>query len=346
MKVCVFGAGGIGSYLAANLAETGGIEVSAVGRGDHLAAIRRDGVRLVTEATERIVRLDAAEEDPTRLPHQDIVFVTLKAQSLPAVAANIRGLLKPDGHAVFVVNGIPWWWNHGLAAEGGPLPRLDPDGRLWNELGPQRAVGCVVYSANSITAPGTVTHLGNNRWVLGEPDGVASARVARTAAVLSQAGLQAEVSGDLRLHVWKKLLRNAPFNALCALTRLAAHEFDAVPPLADLAQTATDEVIQVARAKGWTLPPTSARDVIDSGGLVNGSPKGSSAAIRPSMLTDVLLGRSLEIEAIIGQVQQFGREARVPTPTLDALYALLAGIDLHNQTSAREGSRPQAATAA
>jgi 2-dehydropantoate 2-reductase len=332
MRVCVFGAGAVGSYLAAKMAGSGQFEVSAVGRGEHLRAIRRDGIRLISDDGEQVVPLAAAEEDSRKLPPQDLVFVTLKAPSQPGAAEALHALLKPEGHAVFVANGVPWWWNYGLGTGATSLPRLDPEGLLWNRLGPQRAIGCIVYSGNHVTAPGTVRHQSNNRWVIGEPDGATTPRLALTAEALRTGGLNAEITDDLRLFVWRKLLRNTPFNTLAALTRLTVENFVHVPELLELAQTITDEIIQIAGAMGWQLPPTRALEVIEAGGRVGPEAQGAPAKpIRPSMLIDVVAGRSMELEALVGQVRQFAREVQAPTPGLDAIYPILAGIDLYNQ---------------
>lgn len=326
MDICVYGAGSIGGYLAARLAEAHTHRISVVARGPHLEAIRQYGLQLVCPERTRHVRFAAAEELPDRLPQQDIVFLTLKAHSQPGVAAALKALLKPDGHAVFVTNGVPWWWNHGLtAALSRPMRpmRVDPQGQLWEGLGPERALGCVVYSINEVTAPGTVVHRGNNRWVVGEPCNVLSTRLQATAEMMLQAGLKAETSTDLRHDIWKKLLRNTPFNTLCALTQLTADQFAHQPQLVALAQTLTDEVVQVARAKGWELPAARAADVVASGGAISGT----SARGTPSMLQDVIAGRPMEVEAIVGQVQDFAREEDVSTPALDMVYTLLSALN-------------------
>ena len=333
MNICVFGAGSIGGYLAACLAQTQQHSVSVVARGAHLDAIRRDGLKLVTPGGIEHVRFAHAEERPERLPPQDIVFVTLKAHSLPGVAMELRALLKPEGYAVFVTNGVPWWWGHGIKAASARPMQVDEQVSLANALEGSRAVGCVVYSINEVTEPGTVVHRGNNRWILGEPSNELSTRLRNTVDLMNSAGLLAEGTDDLRLHIWKKLLRNVPFNPLCALARLSAGEFAQVPELVTTAQLLTDEVIIVARAKGWELPASRASDVVASGGAINGTPTGG----RSSMHQDVLANRPLEVEAILGQVQQFAREEDVPTPTLDVICAITRGLDLSIRRTSETG---------
>jgi 2-dehydropantoate 2-reductase len=258
------------------------------------------------------------------LPPQDIVFVTLKAHQLPAAAASLRALLKPTGHAVFVTNGVPWWWNYGLQGSAPSTMRVDPEGLLWNTFGPERALGCVVVCANEVIAPGKVLHRANNNWTIGEPNNEVTARLTATVELMQPAGLNAQVSTDLRQQVWLKLLRNAPFNPLGALTRLGAGQFAEEPALLVVAQAITDEVVSVARACGYELPAAKAIDVIASGGSVGGK---RAVGVKTSMLQDALAGRPMEVEAVIGQVQQFALERKIPTPALDIIYGLIRGLN-------------------
>lgn len=324
MDICVYGAGAIGGYLAARLAGIPGHRVSVVARGPHLEMIRDRGLELIEPEGTRTVRFAAAESSPAKLPPQDIVYVTLKAYSVPGIADELRELLKPDGHAVFVVNGIPWWWCYGLGSSQYVATQVDPEGRLWKRLGPSRAVGCVVYSLNEVTSPGTVVHRANNRWIVGEPNNQTTPRLTTTAEVLIAAGLKAEVSNDLRQHIWDKLLRNTPFNPLAALTRLNTDQMSRHPGLIELAQAITDEVVEVARAKGWHVSPALAAQVLTAGGALGGA---RVTGTKPSMLQDALGGRRMEVDAIVSQVSQFAHEESISTPALDSLLALLRGLD-------------------
>jgi 2-dehydropantoate 2-reductase len=254
VKICIYGAGGVGSYLAVMFAQSGLCEVSVIARGKNLDAICRDGLALESEAGCFRIHSANCVANARELPQQDFVFVTVKAHDLPAIAHEIDSLVAPGGAAIFANNGIPWWWNHGLERGDGPLPTVDPDGRLWKLLGPEKAIGCVLYSANELISPGKVRHLGNNRWLVGEPTGVRSRRILTLTELMQGAGLHADIAEDLRLAIWTKLLRNAPFNSLCALTRLTADQFRSVPELSQLAQGMIDEVVAIAASKGWTLP--------------------------------------------------------------------------------------------
>ncbi len=325
MQACVFGAGAIGSLLASHLMRAGGAEVSVVARGDHLRAIAAHGVKVVSPEGECVHRPAAATDRADTLPPQDIVFVTLKAMAQSPCAGQIAALLKPSGHAVFASNGIAWWWQHGLpGASASPL--VDPGGALWRLLGPERALGCVVYSANELIAPGVVRHHGNNRWVLGEPAGAHSERLARTVDLMRRGGLGAEASLDIRGALWAKLLRNVTSNALCALTRLPIDGLAADADLMDMASRLIDEVVRIARAHGSDIAgqadPTRA-----SLRLGGGRPGAPFTGVKPSMLQDVLAGRPIEVEAIVGQVQLLARETATPCPVIDAMLPLLRGLD-------------------
>jgi 2-dehydropantoate 2-reductase len=328
MDICVFGAGALGGNLASCLAETGAHRVSIITRGAHLAAIRERGLEFSSpgKATRRVV-FAAAEDSARRLPPQDIVFVTLKAHSLPTAAADICALLKPDGHAVFVTNGIPWWW-HYRTRDSRPQPmRVDPNGELWKKLHPSRALGGVAYSGNVLKAPGVVVHLTNNRWTLGEPTNERSPRLAATVELMNAAGLNAEASTDLRGEVVKKLIRNASLNPMAALTRLSADRFYDEPTLVELGQQLMNEIVNVVRAKGYNLPDNNVNEVIRPGGVVPVAGGASIKGAKASMLQDALSGRPMEVEALVGQVQQFAREENVATPALDIVYALLRGLN-------------------
>jgi 2-dehydropantoate 2-reductase len=313
MKICIFGAGAIGGRVAVHLISAGASEVSLVGRGAHLEAIRARGLTLVTGGREMKAKPAAATDDPATLPPQDLVLVTLKAHAVPAAAAAVSRLIEPRGTAVFLLNGVPWWWNHGLPANKGALPLLDPEAALWDRLR-TRTLGCVVNGPCEVTEPGVVVHTTGNRWTLGEPDGSASERLARVVDLFGKSGLVADAN-DLRSEVWRKLSGNAANNTVSALSRLTAAEFSAIPELQRLSAGVARETLDVAAALGWDLRG-------ESKGEGGGRPK-----FRTSMLQDVFAGRPLEVEALVGQTQAFAREASVSTPVIDGIVPLLRGLD-------------------
>lgn len=328
MKVCIFGAGAIGGYVGARLLKAGGHEVSVLARGAHLQAMRSQGLRLITPTEDFVVHPHMATDQASDLPQQDLVLVTLKAQALPAIADALAGLLKPDGQAVFINNGIPWWWTSGTP-NAQPLPLLDPAGRLQRALPEHQVIGGVVYSANSVVEPGVVRHTANNQWIIGQPNGEQSPQLGAIVQLLRQAGLNAESSSHIRHWVWKKLLRNAAMNSLCALTRVSVDQLAHAPDMLALYHQLVEEVAAVAAAQGHDLRDevATAKRVPQLGAAIDGT---ASARIKPSMLQDVEAGRSMEVEAILGQVQAFAREHQINTPVLDSVVPLLRTLNSRN----------------
>ena len=320
MRVCVFGAGAVGGYLAARLTHAGSHEIAVIARGENLRAIQSNGLKLISPQEEFIVHPHAVTDRAQDLPPQDVVIVTLKAHSQPSAAKDIASLLAPRGTAVFANNGIPWWWG------AAPLPLLDPDAALWTNVRPERAIGCVVYSANEVVQPGVVRHTANNLWLLGEPTAVRSQRLLAIERLMGDAQLNAQAVTDIRDRIWAKLLRNAPLNSLCALTRLGVDELAHDPRLQAMCNAVIDEIAAIAAAGGTDLSAAidDAKAVLQLGGAIDG---GKAGNIRPSMLQDVLNGRTLEVEAILGQVQAFAHASGTPCPVLDTLVPLVRGLD-------------------
>jgi 2-dehydropantoate 2-reductase len=313
MKVCVYGAGAIGGHVAVRLVK-GGAAVSVIARGPHLAAIRDRGLQMVAPDETLTVPL-AATDDPAALDVQDVVIVAVKAPALASIAERIAPLLGPDTAVVFAMNGIPWWYYH---AHGGPedgrsIPLLDPDGRLARTVGVTRAVGCVVYSACTVTAPGVV-HVENatNRLVLGEPDGTRSARVEALAEVLVRGGMRIDVTERIRDAVWAKLLLNLGSGMLGVLSASAPREFYREAACQAATRAVVAEAAAVAAAVGCSVSPNA------EGQISNGVKSNH----KTSILQDLELGRPMEIDALYTVPLQMAREAGVATPTLD----LLAGL--------------------
>ena len=319
MKVCIYGAGAVGGHLAARLLANTSAEVSLVVRSAAAPIIRERGLTLRTEGREIFGRPHHVTDDPASLPPQDLVVVTLKAPSQPAVAKEIAGLLAKDGAALFAMNGLPWWWTHGLNDKGA-LDRVDPDGALWREIGGARALGAVVNSSNNVPEPGVIIHAGAKRWAVGEPDNTASPRLRRVIELFAAADLEAVESHDIRRDIWRKLMTNISGNPIAALTRLAGKDAVAVSALDEVAIKLIEEALVVAKAEGCDL----AGEVSPEG--IARPAKGRFPG-KPSMLQDVEAGRALEVEAILGQVQSFARARAIATPTIDTVYALLSGLD-------------------
>ncbi|MGE0873851.1 MAG: ketopantoate reductase family protein [Burkholderiales bacterium] len=316
-RVCIFGAGAIGSWIAARLAAAGN-EVSIVARGPHLDAVRDRGIRL--HADDGIVNARVrASASAAELGEQDVVFVTLKATALRAFADAAAPLLGPDTACVFVQNGVPWWYAHGIAP-GCPAPpdlsALDPSGALRNSIGYARTVGAVAYSPNDLVEPGVVrNHAGSrNMLVVGEPDGRASPRTDALRAMLNGAGLYSPAAPDLRAAIWDKLLLN--FGAtICVPIGEPAEAVARDPALRALRSRMIAEGRAIAAAHGIDVSCAPARP---------GGPQSTAAgAHKPSILQDYELGRPMEVEAILKAPLAFARAARVDAPALEALAAIV-----------------------
>lgn len=314
MRITVFGAGAIGGHLAARLAHAG-LDVSVVARGAQLEAIQKNGLRFINPVQDFTVRV-RARDSAAALGPQDLVISTVKAHSLPAATDSLRALLGPDTPVIYAVNGIPWWYFHKAqgAQAGQQLPRLDPGARLWNDVGVDRAIGCVVQSANEVTAPGVVENRSaDNRFILGEPAGDVSPRLARIVEVLQRAVPEIQATADIRHEIWSKLLLNMSTSPLACLTLSTGRTIATEPALQDLFRRTMAEGAQVASALGVAVATDfEARFV-----------RMRRQSHRSSMLQDLLAGRPLEIDGQLAAVQDVARSLGVATPTFDLLLALL-----------------------
>src|SRR3979411_1058593 len=218
MKICIYGAGAIGGYLGVQLGQAGG-DVSLVARGAHLAAMQANGLKLLI-GDETRVGGPRCPDDPAELGPQDVVIICLKAHSITGVIEAMKPLLGSHTRIVTAVNGIPYWYfyKHGNAYEGSTLESIDPGGQQWRELGPERAIGCIVYPATEIESPGVIRHVYGDRFPLGEPSGEKSSDVERLSALFAEAVLQAPVLARIRVEIWLKLWGNVCLNPISALT--------------------------------------------------------------------------------------------------------------------------------
>jgi 2-dehydropantoate 2-reductase len=321
MRICVYGAGAVGGHLAARLAAAGN-DVSVVTRGPQLEAVRRNGIRLIHGEEEIHGRVKAAEQ-PAELGPQDLVVVTMKANTLFAVAEKIASLLKSDTAVVFAQNGIPWWYevglNAGLAASRPRPPdlsRLDPGGRLKKAVAPERLMGAVIYSANDVVEPGVIRNhtAGNNMLVVGECDDRGSSRISALRAILEKAGISSPPADDIRQAIWNKAVGNLGTSTLALLTGEPLTMVRADPGLRELLERIGSEGKQIAAAHGVDSERAPERP---SGGYKSGN-----ISHKPSMLQDYERGRPMEIESQLATPLAFARQAGVVTPTLDALIPL------------------------
>ena len=315
MRICVFGAGAVGGYLAGFLAR-GGAGVSVVARGAHLAAIRANGLRVEMPDEAITVRLPASD-DPRDLGPQDVVLVTVKAPALPQVAATIAPLLLPDTTVAFVSNGIPWWYffAHGGPMDGRRLPHLDPDDALWRTVGPERVLGGIFWPACSTPAPGVVRLLTGaaGGTVLGEPDGSITPRLAALADGFRAGRLAVRTETNIRALIWQKLAFNLSAGPLCVLSETPVMGTQTEPALVDCSRRMLAEAMALARAMGH--PVDINPDQVEA--------SNRKLAHRPSILQDLTAGRPMEIDALYGVPLEMARSVGVSTPTLDLIVALI-----------------------
>ncbi|MDF1608829.1 2-dehydropantoate 2-reductase [Hoeflea sp. YIM 152468] len=313
MKICVFGAGAIGGYMGAKLAQVGA-DVSLVARGPHLSAMRANGLTLIEENATTNVAVTVSD-DPADLGPQDYVIVTLKAHSVPAIVGKIKPLMGKTTTIVSGVNGVPWWYFHkvGGALEGTRLESVDPGGVQWDGFGPDNVLGCVVYPAAEVIEPGIVKHIEGNRFSLGEPDGSKSERATALSKVLTEAGLKAPVRPKLRDEIWTKLWGNLSFNPISALTHATLDVLCTDPATRLIARNMMLEAQTIAEKLGVRFPVDVDRR-IDGGAAVG--------AHRTSMLQDLDAGRPMEIDALVRSVQELGRITQTPTPITDTVLGL------------------------
>jgi len=315
-KICIYGAGAIGGYVAACL-DRAGADVSLVARGPHLAAIKEQGLILEKEGTQTIHHL-AATDNPAELGVQDYVIIALKAHGIPKIIDQIKPLLGPQTAVVSAVNGLPWWYFYqaqtGTVLDDQPLLAVDPGGRIWQEIGPQRAIGCVVYPACEIARPGVVRHLDGDRFTLGEPSGAASERVKTLSALMIAGGLKAPQKKRIRDEIWIKLWGNCSFNPVSALTGASLDQIGNDPACRQLVWQIMRECQIIGERIGVRFN-VSIEDRIEGAARIIGH--------KPSTRQDIEAGRPLEIDPLVTAVLELADRLDCQAPVLRHITALL-----------------------
>jgi len=314
MKIAVFGAGAIGGFMGAKLA-LAGQDVSLIARGPHLAAMRERGLELRSEGKTQIVR-PRTTDDPREIGPQDYVILSVKAHALPGIADAVQPLLGPKTTLVPAVNGVPWWYfhKHGGPYEGTGLQTVDPGGVLWEKLPPSRVVGCIVYPATEVVAPGVIEHTYSNRFDIGEPDGSKSERAQAFSRAMIEAGLRCPVRTRIRDNLWIKLWGNLSFNMICALTMSDLSSVIADEGTRALARQMMVEAQAVAEKLGVQFP-------LEVDARIAGAAE--VGVHKPSTLVDLERGRPMEIDPLLGAVVEMGRLVKLPTPTCEVVLALV-----------------------
>ncbi len=314
LKICIVGAGAIGGCLGTRLARTGAVSVSALARGATLSALRDHGWRLHDKGQTLVAPAALASDDPKALGPQDLVILTLKAPALLLIAPTLVPLLGPDTVILSAMNGVPWWFSHGLAALGeAPLSSVDPGGVIAAALPAERVVGCVVHMSASTSAPGVAVARMGRRLIIGEPAGGESARVGALGETLTQAGFDVIRSPRIRYEIWYKLWGNMTMNPMSALTGADMGQVLGDPLLRDFSAAAMREAALVGERIGCAV----AESAEDRQQVTR-----KLGAFRTSMLQDVEASRQIELDALVGSVREMAARVGVATPMIDALFGL------------------------
>lgn len=320
MKIAIIGAGAIGGYVGVKLA-LAGEDLTFIVRGANLRAIRSAGMKLVMQdGTEHVASNVRATDSYDDAGVQDVVIVALKAHQLDAVADNIGKLVGPDTVIVTMQNGIPYWYfhKHGGELEGRQVVSVDPTGELARKIAVDKVIGCVVYPASELIAPGVVRHIEGDRFPLGELDGTSSERVNRVSACMTNAGFKAPVLDNIRSEIWLKLWGNLTFNPISALSHSTLVDICQYPLTRALAVQMMEEAQAVANRLGIEFRVTLDKRI--AGAEKVGKHK-------TSMLQDIEAGRGSEVDALVGAVVELGRLTDTPTPHIDTVYALVKLLD-------------------
>jgi len=329
MKTAIIGAGAIGGYVGAKLALSGQ-DVTFIVRGANLDAIRRNGIKLIDhDGTEHVARDVKATNDYAAAGPVDVVVLAMKAHQVEAIADELPKLFGPETVIVTMQNGIPFWYFHGHGGKlaGSTVRSVDPTGKLAATIPAERILGCVVYPASELIAPGVVRHIEGERFPLGELDGRVTERVKRVAESFTQAGLKAPVLEDIRAEIWLKLWGNLTFNPISSLAHATLVDICQFPLARELAADMMREAQAVAGKLGIEF-----RVSLDK--RIAGAEKVGKH--KTSMLQDIEAGRAPEIDALVGSVVELGRLTETPTPHIDTVYAL---VKLLAKTMEEEGAQ-------
>ena len=320
MKICVVGAGAIGGLIGVKMA-LAGEEVTLIDVGEHLSAIRSNGLKLImADGAEHVAKDVRATDSFVDAGKQDLVFLALKSHVIASVAKSMQALYGPDTMVVPLQNGLPWWYfhKHGGEYEGHRIEIVDPTGEIGDNISVDRIIGSVVFPAAYIKQPGVIQHVEGNRFPVGELDGRETDRVKLVAETFNKAGLKSFVLDDIRAEIWLKLLGNMSFNPISALTHATLVDICQHPLTRELAAKMMVEAAEIAGKFGISF-----RVSIEK--RIEGAEKVGKH--KTSMLQDVEAGRALELDTLIGAVIELGTLTNTPAPHIEAIYACVKILD-------------------
>jgi 2-dehydropantoate 2-reductase len=315
VRFAVLGAGAIGAYVGAALSR-GGADVTLIARGEHLRAMQERGVRVLSKRGDFTAHPDATD-DLEAIADADVVFVALKAYSLPDIAPRLGRLLAPGAAAIWAQNGVPWWYFQSLPEPLG-LQSVDPGGVIARSIGPEPNIGCVVFCSTEIIEPGVIKHVEGTRFTIGEPDGSRSERCEQISAAFAAGGLKAPVDVKLRDQIWLKLVGNVAFNPITALTQATLGELGTLPEMRDLLLAVFTECAAVAERLGISFPVSLDRRL--EAGLAVGDHK-------TSMLQDLEAGKRLELDCMTGAIVELAGQLDVDVPHIQTVHACVKLLD-------------------
>ena len=316
MKIAIIGAGAIGGLVGVKLA-LAGEDVTFIVRGANLDAIRTNGITLIAaDGQQEVARNVSATNDYAAAGPQDIVILAMKAHQVEAVANDVPKLFGPETTVVTMQNGIPYWYfhKHGGNLEGTRVHSVDPSGIVSANIPAQRVIGCVVYPASELLAPGVVKHIEGDRFPVGELDGSSSERLNRVSACMTKAGFKAPMLDNIRAEIWLKLWGNMTFNPISSLSHSTLVDICQYPPTRELASAMMREAQAVAHKLGIEFRVSLEKRI--AGAEKVGKHK-------TSMLQDVEAGRAPEIDALVGAVVELARLTDTPSPHIDTVYSLV-----------------------
>ena len=313
-KICIYGAGAIGGWIGARLAQRPGVVLSVVARGETLIQLESHGLQLHIGNQTQNAKVQASAQ-PATLSVQDLVIIAVKAPSMLEVAKQIQPLIGPNTIVMTAMNGVPWWFLHdfGGAYANTPLKSVDPHGQIAKAIPAQHLIGCVVHASCSLRAPGQIQHHFGNGLIIGEPAGGSSSRVQALHQLLRDAGFDATLSDRIQKDVWYKLWGNITINPISALTGATSDKILNDPNLLGFVSAVMLEAKAIGAAMGIAIDqqPEDRHAVTRKLG-----------AFKTSMLQDVQAKRAVELDALVGAVQELGQITKVPTPFTDALMGL------------------------
>jgi len=319
VRFAVLGAGAIGGYVGAALAR-GGAEVTLIARGPHLRAIQDHGIRVLSDRGD-FSATPVATDSLDAVADADVVFLGLKANGLTEIAPRLGELLRPGAAIIAAQNGIPWWYfqNYDGPLAGLVLSSVDPGGVISATIGIESVIGCVIYCSTEIVAPGVIRHVEGTRFTIGEPDGVLSERCNDISQAFVAGGLKCPVERRLRDQIWLKLIGNAAFNPITALTGATLGQLGALPEMLAVLRAIMDECTDVATALGASLRISVDRRL--EAGIEVGDHK-------TSMLQDREAGKPLELDCITGAVIEIADRLGIPVPHTRTVHACAKLLDL------------------